>query len=410
MKVWVKLLIGSMLGMVLGWFLPSVYPGGLTVLPWLQDVAIRIGRYTVVPILFFSLTIGVYELRRDGGFWPLVLRTFLVMAGSSALLITGGILAVLVFPPPRIPILVEEQLTEVSLETLESIQALFPPNMFSALVSDGVYLFPVYVCAFFLGIGLSYDRRYTKSVITLVDSFSRIFYHIGSFFSEILGLIMIVLSAYWAVSYKEAVAGEGFQNMMILLGALSFVLICIVMPLLLCLLKAEMKPLRVVYGVLGPALAGFFSGDLNFSLPVLLRHSKENLGVRRRVNAVALSLFSTFGRSGSAMVAAVAFIVIIKSYSSLEILPVHLVSVGLRIFLISFFLARHPGDGAYTALAVLCLNYGHGYEGGYLLLKPLAFYLIAVGTLLDTLITAFAVYALDEMSGLREKGRPRHFI
>ena len=90
MKVWVKLLIGSILGVVLGEFLPSVLPGVLTLLPWLQDMGIRIGRYTVVPILFFSLTIGVYELRRDGGFWPLVFRTFLVMAGSTALVIVAG--------------------------------------------------------------------------------------------------------------------------------------------------------------------------------------------------------------------------------------------------------------------------------------------------------------------------------
>ncbi|MDR2398553.1 MAG: cation:dicarboxylase symporter family transporter [Spirochaetaceae bacterium] len=410
MKVWVKLLIGSILGIVLGSFLPSVHPAVLTWLPWLQELAVRIGRYTVAPILFFSLTIGVYELRRDGGFWPLALRTFLVMAGSTFVVILGGIWAVLLFSPPRIPILVEEQLQAVSLGNLESIQALFPSNMFFALVSDGVYLFPMYVCAFFLGIGLSYDRSYTKPVITLVDSLSRVFYHIGSFFSEILGIIMIVLSAYWAVSYQEALSGEGFRSLMLLLGVLSLVLIGLVLPLMLCLLKADMKPLRVIYGLLGPALAGFFSGDLNFSLPVLLRHSKENLGVRRRVNAVALSLFSTFGRSGSAMVAAVAFVVIIKSYSSLEIYPKDLLFIGFRIFIISFCLARHPGDGAYTALAVLCLHYGQGYEGGYLLLKPLAFYLIAVGTLLDTMITGVGVYALAEMSGLREKGRVGHSI
>ncbi|MDR1956746.1 MAG: cation:dicarboxylase symporter family transporter [Treponema sp.] len=410
MKVWVKLLIGSILGLLLGRFLPSVHPEVLTFLQWLQDVAIRIGRYAVAPILFFSLTLGVYELRRDGGFWPLVFRTFLVIAGSAALVITVGIVAVLVFPPPRIPILVEEQVTAVSLETMESIQALFPSNMFSALVSDGVYLFPVYVFAFFLGIGLSYDRSYSKPVITLVDSLSRIFYHIGSFFSEILGLVMIVLSAYWAVLYHDAATGEGFRNVMVLVGVISLTLVFMVLPLLLWFLKAKMNPWRVVYGSLGPALAGFFSGDLNFTLPVLLRHNKENLGIRRRVNAVTLSLCSTFGRSGSAMVAAVAFIVIIKSYSSLEILPADLVSIGIRVFIISFFLARHPGDGAYTALAVLCLQYGKGFEGGYLLLKPLAFYLIAVGTLLDALITAYAAYALAELSGLREERSPGHFI
>jgi Na+/H+-dicarboxylate symporter len=410
MKVWVKFLIGSLLGVVLGRFLPSDNQTILQVLTWFEELAIRIGRYTVVPILIFSLTIAIYETRQDGKFWPMVFQSFLVILGSAAFTICMGILVTLFFPPARIPILIEEQVTAISLNTAENIAELFPSNMFSALAGDGVYLFPVYIFAFFLGIGLSYDRSYTKPVIGLIDSLSRIFYHVASFFSEILGLVMIALSAYWAVRFYEVLRADVFRDLIGLLGIFSVVFALGILPLFLYFLKPRTNPWAVLYGSLGQALAGFFSGDINFTIPVMLRHLKENLGTRRRANAITLSLFTTFGRSGSTMVAAMAFIVIIKSYSSLEIPPADILGIGLRALFISLILVRHPGDGAYTALAVLCSGYGRGFEASYLILKPLAFYLIAVGTFLDVMITSFAAYALARWNGFQEDKSLRHFI
>jgi Na+/H+-dicarboxylate symporter len=410
MKVWVKFLIGSLLGIILGWFLPSDNQIIVQTLTWLEGLAIRIGRYTAAPILLFSLTIAVYELRQDGRFWRLFFQSFLLIVGSTIFVIGAGILVTLSFPPARIPILIEEQVAAVSLNTAENIIELFPSNMFSALTGDGVYLFPLYVFAFFLGIGLSYDRSYTKPVISLVDSLSRVFYHVASLFSEILGIVIISLSAYWAVRFYEVLRADVFRDLIALLGIFSVVFGLVVLPLLLYFLKPRSNPWAVLYGSLGPALAGFFSGDINFTLPVLLRHMKENLGVRRRTNVVTVTLFTAFGRAGSAMVAAVAFIVIIKSYSSLGISVRDVLSIGIRAFFISLLLARHPGDGAYTALAVLCMGYGRGFEAGYLILKPIAFYLIAVGTFLDVMITSFATYSLARRNGFQEDKSLRHFI
>jgi hypothetical protein len=86
------------------------------------------------------------------------------------------------------------------------------------------------------------------------------------------------------------------------------------------------------------------------------------------------------------------------------------VSIGLRAVLISFLLARHSGNAAYTALAVLCTSYGRGYEAGYLILKPLAFYIIAIGTFLDVMINCFAGFAIARISGFHEDRETRHFI
>ncbi|MDR2470598.1 MAG: cation:dicarboxylase symporter family transporter [Treponema sp.] len=410
MKIWVKLLIGSALGMALGFLLPGENGSVLSAMSWLEQLALHIGRYAAVPTLFFSLIIAIYELRQDQEFWPLLGRSFLVMLGGAAFIIASGIIVTLLFFPARIPILMEEQYETVSLHLADMTLELFPSNIFSALVNDGIYLLPAWVLAFFLALGLGLDRNYSKPVLTIGDSLSRVFYHIASFFSEIIALAIIVLASYWAVRFHGVLRAEVFRDLILLLGIFGAVLGFGIFPLFLFILKPKVNPWITLYGSLGAALAGFFSGDVNFTLPVLYRHAKENLGVRRRSNAVTVSLFSIFGRAGSAMVAAAAFIVIIKSYSDIGFPVRAIMSIGIRAFAISFLLAGHPGSGAYTALAVLGMGYGRGFEAGYLLLKPLAFYLVAVGTFLDVLFCSLASYAVGKWSGFQEDKDMRHFI
>jgi Na+/H+-dicarboxylate symporter len=402
--------MGAVLGIALGFLLPADNETVRRILSWLGEMAVRIGRYALIPVLFFSLTIAIYELRQDSRFWGLTIRTFLFIAGGAVFIIALGIVITLLFPPARIPILIEEQTEVISLGISKNLQELFPSNMFAALVGDGAYIFPVCILAFFLGMGLTYDRNYSKPVISLIDSLSRIFYHLAAFFSEILSPVLIVLAAYWAVRYHQVLESGIFNGLIMLLGIFSLILAFVILPLLLYFVRPKPNPWAALYGSLGPALASFFSGDINFTMPILLQHAKENLGEQRRANTLTISLFSTFGRAGSAMVAAVTFIVIIKSYSSLGITAADVFSIGVRALAISFLLARHPGDGAYTALAVLCMGYGRNYEAGYLIVKPLAFYLIAIGAFLDVMLASFASFALARSSGFQEDRPLRHYI
>jgi len=410
MKVWVKLLIGSILGMTIGFLLPN-NETVFAALQWLEKLALGIGRYAVIPVLVFSLTVAVYELRMDEQFWPMVLKNFVLIIAASFLVIFSGIIITSIFTPKQIPIVTVEQMEAIGINVGENILELFPSNMFSVLAGGGMYLFPVCVFAFFMGMGLNYDRNYSKPVISLVDSLSRIFYHVASFFSEILGFILIVLAAFWAVQFSGALQTKVFGGLIALLAVFSIILCFGILPLFLYLLKPKVNPWRILYGFLGPAIAAFFSGDVNFSIPVLQRHSKENFGIRRRSSALSLSLFATFCRCGSAMVAAAAFIVIIKSYSYLRIGTLDLLTIGMYAFAISFVLSRHPGNGAFIALAALCLIYGGGeYKAAYLIMKPLAFYLVAIGTFIDVMLNAFGTYVLARTNGFIEEKNLVHFI
>jgi Na+/H+-dicarboxylate symporter len=411
MKVWVKLLIGSILGMTIGFLLPAESQRIFEVFQWLEKLALGIGRYAVVPVLVFSLTIAVYELRLNDQFWSMVIKNILLITGISVLVISLGILATLFFSPGRIPIETVEQVEMLRLDTAANVMDIFPSNMFSVLAGSGIYLFPVCIFAFFLGMGLNYDRSYARPVISMIDALSRIFYHVASFFSEIFGFILIVLSAYWAVRFHGIVQIKVFKDIIVMLGVFSIVLCFGILPLLLYFLKPRVNPWIILYGSLGPAITAFFSGDINFSIPILQRHSKENFGIKRCSGSLSLALFSTFCRCGSAMVAAIAFIVIIKSYIYLSIPVMSLISIGLRALLISFLLARHPGDGAYVALAALCLGHGGGeYQAGYLILKPLAFYLVAIGAFIDVMLNSFGTYIMARSNGFIEEKNPGQFI
>jgi len=410
MKVWIKLLIGAILGIILGHFLPDSQRV-MDSLVWLEHFVLSIGRYAIIPVLVFSLAISIYELRQDGQFWPLVIKNLLLIAGISMLVIGIGVFSTIAFPPARIPIMTEEQLDVIRLDVAKNIKELFPNNMFSVLAGEGVYLFPVYVFAFFFGMGLSYDKSYSKPIISITDSLSRIFLYIMSFFIEILGFMMIVLASYWMVRFKGVLQAGIFFNLIFLLGLIAAVLGFGILPLFLYFLRPKTNPWRILYGSLGPAIAGFFSGDINYSLPVLIQHTKENFGVRRRSNVVSMAMFSSFCRAGSAMVAAVAFIFIFKSYDRMGMDFSVVMSIGVRAFVISFLLARHPGDGAFIALTMLCLGYGQGFEAGWLILKPMAFYLIAVGTFLDVMIASFASYAIARLNGyIVEEKSMNHFV
>jgi len=410
MKVWLKFLIGSILGMTIGFLLPNTETV-FSALLWMEKLSLGIGRYAVIPALVFSLSIAVYELRTDDQFWPMLLKNFLLIAAASVFVIFSGIVVTTIFSPERIPIETVGQVEVMMLSVSENIMEIFPSNMFSVLSGSGIYIFPVCVFAFFLGMGLSYDKNYSKPVISFIDSLSRIFFHIAVFFSEMLGFILIMLAAFWAVRFNGVLEAKVFKDLILMLGVFSVVLCFGVLPLFLYFLKPRVNPWRVLYGFLGPAITAFFSGDINLSIPVLQRHSKENFGIRRRSGTLSITLFATFCRCGSAMVAAAAFIVIIKSYSYLTIAPSDLFLIGLHAFLISFILARHPGEGAFIALAALCLSYGGGeYRAGYLILKPIAFYLVAIGTFIDVMLNAFGTYIIAKTNGFMEEKNVVHFI
>lgn len=387
MKIWIKLLAGSIIGVLLGIFLK---PAATEVFAYISELVINIGRYAIFPLLLFSVAVGTFELKNDKKILRIYGRTILYLAVSSLLLAVLGAVSVLLMAPERIPIVIEEEILFSTPGIKEILLTVFPRNLFQLFNDSGGFLLPVYFLAFFLGLNFTFDRLVTRPAVQFFDSMSRIFYHINTFVLEIIGLGMVALSAYLVLQTVATPELGLYSQLMLVLGIDTAIVLFGVYPGLLYLLADKKNPFRWLYAVLAPAIAGMVSGDNYFTLGFLIRNGKENLGIPRKIGSATFPLFALFGRAGTAMVSAVSFIVILKSYSSLGITALDFVWVVVFSFLTSFTLGSIPGLGAFVALSALCSLYGSGYEEGYLILRPVASLLVSFAVLLDVVTASFA--------------------
>ncbi|HEY9595120.1 MAG TPA: cation:dicarboxylase symporter family transporter [Spirochaetia bacterium] len=386
MKIWIKLLIGSLLGLVVGFFIPVQAQGFFDSL---TDLLIGIGRYALFPFIFFSIGIGTSELRQEKRLTRVYLSVFKYLALSAAVLIVIGTLSVLIFPPERIPITVEADKGFTAVSVMDGLKTIFPKNLFMVLFGDGNFLLPLMVIAFFLGVNMDFDRQLTRPVVQVFDSLSRIFYHMNSLIVELFAVALIVISA-TRVSHLSH-ADLGMYKQIIIILAVDVVVVTFgVFPGALYLLGVRENPYRWLYASLGPAIAGLFSGDHYVSLGVMTKHGKESLGVPRMVGSAVYPVFAVLGRAGTAMVSSVAFVLILRSYSSLEITFLQTLWVMFFSFLVSFVLGAMPGSGAFFGVFMLCSLYAKGLQDGYLILKTIAPLLVSFGAFVDVLSASFA--------------------
>ena len=408
MKIWIKTLIGIIIGVLLAVFLPNT-AGVQGVFRFLSQLVVQVGRYLVFPLVFFGLVIGTYELRRSQKLGPVYGRMLLYLVLSTLLLVLIGVATVLIFSPARIPILIEKDHVMQVPGFQELLLRVFPSNLFSLFVESGNLLLPVLVFSFLLGVNLEYDARIVTPVLQLFDSLSRIFYHINSLLVELLGIGLIAVTTNLLLSLGRYDLSL-FRQLLTIISIDVLLVVFGVYPIILYLAGERENPFRWLYASLAPILTAMVTGDNYLSLTMLIKHGKESFGVPRRVGSAVYPFFAYFGRAGTAMITSVSFILILKSYSSLEITVLQVLwTVGFS-FLVSLALGPVPGASAFVAVSLLCSLFGKGLQEGYLILNPIAPLLISAGVLLDVLTSAFVSLLISQRAEVWEEVDVFEFI
>jgi Na+/H+-dicarboxylate symporter len=410
MKVWLKLLLGAAVGVALGLFLPLPARADGSILPQFADFILSVGRYALFPLVFFSTAVALNDLHREKRLWDTVGRSLIYMALGTLLLVLVGALFILLFSPERIPITSRRETELIFKSWNDTIANLIPKNLFQILTGGADFLLPVYLLSFILGLHFPFDRGVTEPTVNLFDSLSRIFYHLNSFVVEILGFGMIVLSAAWLTQVRLI---QDIQLYLQVFGVLSLAaafVIFVVLPAALWFFGGRENPYKWIFGMLGAGVGAFFSGDSFFSLGLAGRLTRENLGVPRKVGAVTLPLFAMFGRAGTALTSTIAFFIILKSYSSLEISLEQVFWTIFFAFVLSFALPSVPGLGTYINLSLLCSLYGRGLENGYLTLQPVLPVLVSFAALLDVYVAGLASLLITRHEKMQKVIQPKLYI
>lgn len=411
MKIWIKYLIGIALGLLLAMILPATSIKAGEILSFLTELFIRIGRYIIVPLVFATGVVAVNKLRTSKMIGKTALWTFSIIVISSLLLTIIGIVSILLFKLPRIPIIGDNTVDVVKIDIKNLVFSLFPNSAFEAL-NQGIFIGSTFLFAFFVGwASASLPETNTfKPITALANSLSELFYNIASFFMEILSILSVAIMCYWAFTYKTTLSSGTYRPMSIMF-LIDFLLIaCVIYPVIIRYVCHDPHPYRVLYASLAPFMLSFISGDANLALGINTLHGKESLGIRRRISGFTYPLFSIFARGGSALVSAISFIVIMRSYSSLSIKFDQIIVIFLLAFGASFLLGGLPSGGAFVLLTVICQKYGQGFESSYLLLKPAAFIICSFATLIDTATAMFGSYIVATKTKMVEYHSSQNFI
>jgi Na+/H+-dicarboxylate symporter len=409
MKIWIKLLIGSALGIAIGMLLHPEASSSKA-LVFLLEFAIRIGRYAFLPLMFFSLPIAVFELYEDKRLVPVLGKTALLSVVSVFAATALGAASAFLLKPDRIPLASETSATEPLASAGDLILGLFPRNAFEALVSGGDGLAPLLILAVILGLAFSFDQAVTKPAVSLFDSFSRILYQINSFFVEILAVFTIIAALCNTRAFRTALSLHLYRGLLASVGIEVLFVVLIVIPAILYFAGGKKNPFPILYAFLAPALAALVSGDLFFGAGTLAKHSKESLGIRRRIGTLTLPVALLLGRAGTSLVTATSFIVVLNSYSNLGLTPGNLFWLLLFVPLSSLLLGFSPGKGPSAALALLSSLYGRGFETGYLLVAQAALPLLLAGAFLDTVWAGCVSWLVAKSEGMATEREIRRYI
>lgn len=409
MKVWVKYLLGIILGICASFILPSDNATVLAVLDGLKEFAFRFGRYTLLPLLFFGVSSAVFKLRDTKMLKSTALWTICTILGSTLILALLGLLSILIVKLPRIPIS-GEKITEIpGIDLKNLIMQFFPYSAFNSL-KDGAFLLPCFIFAGFAGAGCTTDKVSSKPVIAFFESASKLCYSIMSFFIEWFSVGMIAISAYWMISCRSIFTSQTYLPLIIMLTVDFVIVFAVIYPLILHFLCNHQHPHHAMYASITSILTSFITGDSNLSLLVNLRHERESLGAHSQVADVTVPLYSIFARGGSALVNAICFIVILRSYSSLGFSAFDCLWIfGISIAL-SFVLGSLPVGGTFVAFTIMCTMYGRGFEAGYLLLRPMAPVLCSFAALFDAVSAIFGSYIVAIKTKQFEHVDVKHFI
>jgi len=383
MKTPYQYLLGISIGVGAGLLLePSDSLVG--VLQTIVDMCLRIGRYMVLPLVFFSLPIAVTKLRRTrklgrllrySAYYAVIATLLLALLGTLiAWIADWGRLSVISGTAPDIIIY---GLKRILLE-------IFNQNSFRVLVGSPSFLLPLIVPAFILGWYMYYDKAIAEPTFNLFDSITRLLYKINR---RLMILMPFMLSVFTATALIESKRIVDFASFLPLLGtafAISILLIGAVYPLVMRAMLGRGYSWRVMAGLSGALLSCFISGDPLFNYGNLTRHLKENLNIPRHNAALIAPLYMLFARAGTSMLSAICMLTVIRSYSSLEITYFQIAWVVIFSFLISFALPANPNWGIVAALTLLCSLYGRGLDDGWLILAPILPLLAMLGSVLDS--------------------------
>ncbi len=390
MKRWLVNLLSLLAGLTLSFFLVDSQ--------LLEGIVVRISELfaTLVPLitygmLFFFASAGIASLNLQcltrktlswTGLW--------IVSAGALLLFTGGLFAYLM-PASDISRFLTQNSGVTALFSTGDIQTrlalvLSGPQYGPFFLSFGLLL-PVMGIALYLGFGITPTRDVIRPAFAVMNSFSEVCYRLLASISLFMNAGLACMSGLFLSRMFMISSWQALQPLLLFLLFAVLIIIGLLFPLLIVIFTRERNPFALISGLFSPLLFAAGSGTSSYALPIILEHTRENLGTAKRITALSIPAISLFGRIGSAFVSSFIIIALYTDAAGGQILPA--VTVSIVVLSGAFSLLSYAFPGFEVLFIIMGVSQVLGLEFisaslpvFYLILRPL---LQGIAAVIDTM-------------------------
>ena len=361
MNLSIKILLALILSVVIGLI---AGPDALPFIDWwiapIGTIFINLIKMIIVPIVFFSLVVGMTSLGDISKLGRIGMKTIILYLLTTAIATVIGFgVAGPVHPGLGLTLTATEA---VNVKEAPSIMQVFvamvPTNPVASMAKAEIL--PLIIFALFVGIGiLKVGGERSQLLIKVFDACAEVSY-------KIIGMVMSVAPIGVLALLLPVVAKNGPSVLLPLLSVIICVAVgCIIHAIVVYSTLARVwgghSPLQFFRAMSEAMLIAFTTCSSAASLPINMKNCQEKLGVRRDVSSFVLPLGATINMDGTALYMGVCALFIANVYG----IDLTLGQMGMIVLtgtLASIGTAGVPGAGL-IMLAMVIQSVGLPMEG-----------------------------------------------
>lgn len=365
MKLWLKILIALVLGVITGLM---VHEGWLPtetadVLKVVGNIFLSMINMLIVPLIFASMTVGITSIHDPQKLGRVGLKSLVLYFVTTVIAIFLGISFGEIFQPG-----VGIEMTSTSPVTIEAVpdiskilQSVIPSNPIAAMVNGNIL--QIIVFSIFLGISINFAGTKGRPLLQFLESLADVMYRMTSIIMEFSPFGVFAFMTAITASFGIDAIISLMKFLLVYYGACLLhigVVFCGILSL------AKLNPLPFFRGMGDAIMVAFSTCSSSATLPVSMHCAQKNLGISKNITNFVLPLGASLNMNGAAIFQGMAAVFIAQVYG-IDLGWKSLLMIATTATLSTVGAASVP-TGSYVMLSVVFASVGLPKEGIAMLL------------------------------------------
>lgn len=358
MKLWVKILIALVLGVIVG-LIMTQFGLSTELFKPIGDIFLRLINMIIVLLVLSSMTVGITSIHDPQKLGRVGLKSLLLYLMTTVAAVCIGISFAQLFSIGSGMGLTsaKEMLARDPPPLGEIILQIIPYNPVASLVEGNVL--QIIVFSLFLGMAINFSGERGRPLLEFLESLADVMYRLTSIVMEFSPIGVFAIMAWVTGTYGVDTLYElGFF-------LTAYYLACVVhVTVVFCSILyflARLNPRPFFRGMSDAMMLAFSTSSSSATLPVSMHCVQENLGVSKNITRFILPLGSTVNMNGSALFQGMATMFIANAYG-IEVGWTKMATIVVTATLSAIGAAGIPGTG-FIMLSVVITSAGLPVEG-----------------------------------------------